>query len=33
MPVDVQMNYGISLVHVQWFSHRNYRADNCDIII
>ena len=23
MPADVQMNYGISSVHVQWFSHRN----------
>ena len=21
MPADVQMNYGISSVHAQWFSH------------
>ena len=32
MLVDVQMNYGISSVHVQWFSHQKNRPDDCDII-
>ena len=33
MLADVQMNYGGSSVHVQWFSHQNIRADDCNIII
>ena len=32
MLADVQMNYGISFVHVQWFSHQKSRADDHDII-
>ena len=32
MPADMQMNYGISFVHAQWFSHWKGTADNCDII-
>ena len=32
MLADVQMNYGVSSVHVQWFSCRKNRADDCDII-
>ena len=32
MPVDAQMNYGSSSVHLQWFSCWNIRADNHDII-
>ena len=31
MPADVQTNYGISSVHVQWFSHGKSRADDCDV--
>ena len=32
MPVDVQMNYGISSVHAQWFTHGKIRADDLDVI-
>ena len=32
MLADVQMNYGISFAHVQWFSHGKSRADNHDVI-
>ena len=30
---DAQTNYGSSSAHVQWFSHQNIRADDCDVII
>ena len=29
----MQMNYGGSSAHVQWFSCQNIRADDSDIII
>ena len=32
MLADVQMNGGISDVHVQWFSHWKIRADDCDVM-
>ena len=32
MPVDAQMNYGISFAHVQWLSHQKSRADDCDVM-
>ena len=32
MLAGVQMNHGRSSVHVQWFSHQNDGADDCDII-
>ena len=32
MLADAQINYGISFVHVQWFSHQKSGADDCDII-
>ena len=32
MPADVQMNGNISDVHVQWFSHWKFRADDCDVM-
>ena len=32
MLADVQTNYGISCVHVQWFSHQKIKADSCDIM-
>ena len=32
MPVDVQMNNGISSVHVQWFSCWKIIADDRDIM-
>ena len=28
----VQMNYGISSAHAQWFSHGKSRADDHDVI-
>ena len=33
MPVGAQMYHGSSSAHVQWFSHQNGGADDCDIII
>ena len=33
MPADVQMNYGSSSAHVQWFSHWNIGEDDHDVII
>ena len=33
MPADVQMNYSISSVHVQWFSHRKIRADDHNVVM
>ena len=30
--MSVQMNHGGSSVHVQWLSHQNGGADDCDII-
>ena len=33
MPVGVQMHHDGSSAHVQWFSHQNRGADDCDIII
>ena len=32
MLADAQMNYGISSVHAQWFSHGKGRADDHDVI-
>ena len=32
MLADVQMIYGISLAHVQWFSYQKSTADDHDII-
>ena len=32
MLANVQMNYGISCVHVQWFSCWKIKADNHDAI-
>ena len=32
MLADAQMNYGVSSVHAQWFSHRKSRVDDYDII-
>ena len=32
MLADTQMNYGVSSVHVQWFSHQKNRADDHDVI-
>ena len=32
MLADMQMNYGISSAHAQWFSHIKSRADDCDVI-
>ena len=32
MLADVQMNYGISSAHVQWFSHGKGRVDDHDVI-
>ena len=33
MPADVQMNYSISSVHLQWFSHGKSRADDSDVTV
>ena len=32
MPADMQTNYGVSCVHVQWFSCWKIKADDCDIM-
>ena len=32
MPAGVQTNHGSSSAHVQWFSHQNGGADDCDVM-
>ena len=32
MLADVQTNYSISCVHVQWFSYWKIREDDCDVM-
>ena len=32
MLADVNMKYGISFAHAQWFSHQKIRADDCDVM-